>query len=169
MTMSGGSDVRDESVEVFREAAIEWAALGNGQVVVDAALSVLLADLDGATEEVSRLAGVLAASVDDEVEELLPDAARSLGVEVYEAQSHEAGIACARLFARRCLDGVMSTDQLTYEASRLWKLCRESSELFQLMGMNLGGDETAHFSSADWDAVDRGVREIAVQLLEGTS
>lgn len=102
---------RGDALERLREAAIEWAAGGRGQVIVDAAATALAADVDSPT--LRMLAGAPHVSADEEARELAPQAFRELGLEISERLSPEAYIESARQHAHNFLAGQMSARELT--------------------------------------------------------
>jgi hypothetical protein len=102
---------RGDALENLREAAIEWAAGGRGQLIVDAAATALAADVDSPT--LRMLAGAPHVSADAEASQLAPQAFRELGLEISERLSPEAYIEAARQQARRFLAGQLSARELT--------------------------------------------------------
>lgn len=104
-------DDEAESLRAFREAAIDWAAGGRGQPLVDAAADALAAGLDSPTLRV--LAGTPHSSADAEASELAERTFNELGLDIESRMSSTALIEGARQLARRFLAGEMEARELT--------------------------------------------------------
>lgn len=87
-----------EDRERLRRAAIEWAAGGRGQALVDAAADALVAGLD--SPSLRLLAGATRRTADEEASEFGPDAFRELDIAVHERNSSAAIVDAARLAAQ---------------------------------------------------------------------
>jgi hypothetical protein len=134
----------DAVLSRFREAAIDWAAGGRGQPIVDAAAQALADGLDSPTLRV--LASAPRASADDEAWGLAPDVFEELGLEIPERMSDAAYIAGAVLVGRRFLDGQGTA--------------REVAKRLYAMFVSAGYPrELADFSGLDdmYDMLDTGV------------
>lgn len=91
----------EEEREAFMRAAVDWAAGGRGQPLVDAAADALVAGLDTPTLRV--LAGAPHAAADEEATELAPLVFEELGISVHERLSPQAIVDGGRQLARRFL------------------------------------------------------------------
>lgn len=138
------TDRLDATLVRFREAAIDWAAGGRPQPLVDAAALALADGIDSPT--LRLLAGTPRASADDEAWELAPAVFEELGLQIPERLSEAAYIAGAVLVAQRFLDGQGSAREV---AERLYAMYLSADY----------PDELADFSRlADmYDMLDTGV------------
>ncbi len=118
--MAGGSDERADAIEAFRDAAIEWAATGYGQPLVDAAGALIVADPAIESEALVMLAGAPARLADEEAHAYAAAASSDVGVDLADPQSPEAYRAFGRLLARRFLAGAGSERDLARKVRRLW-------------------------------------------------
>jgi len=109
------------ALERFKRAAIEWAAGGRGQPLVDAAAQALVDGLDTPTLRV--LAGAPHSAADEEAEDLGPAVFDELGVQIHERRSTPAAIEGARLRALRFLEHGGSPRDL---ARDLWRIYEHS-------------------------------------------
>jgi hypothetical protein len=91
-----------DSLDDLRDAAVEWAAGGRGQPLVDAVVNALVAGAD--TPALVLLAGATRALADEEAAEFAPRMFDELGLVVHERRSEAAYLAAARLEARRFLE-----------------------------------------------------------------
>ncbi len=132
--MIEGMSQRSDALEDLREAAIEWAAGGRGQLIVDAAASALAADVDSPT--LRMLAGTPHVSADEEASELAPQAFRELGLEISEQLSPEAHIEAARQQARRFLAGQMSARELTGYLAGFYRAAGYPTDLQTWIGLD---------------------------------
>jgi len=105
----------NDAADALADAAIEWAAGGRGQLVVDAAAQALADGLDSPTLRV--LAGAPRATADEEATELAPTVFHELGISVHDRLSAEAIVEGARQRAARFLAGREPPRNL---ASDLW-------------------------------------------------
>jgi hypothetical protein len=92
---------RDEALDALTRAAIDWAAGGRGQPLVDAAAHALAVGIDSPTLRV--LAGASRKTADEEATELAPTVFEELGITVHERLSPEAIVQGARQLAGRFL------------------------------------------------------------------
>ncbi|HEX7167581.1 MAG TPA: hypothetical protein VF230_11430, partial [Acidimicrobiales bacterium] len=133
-----------EPADAFASAAIEWAAGGPGQPLVDAAVDALVAGIDSPTLRI--LAGAGHANADAEATELAPKVFKELGMHVDERLSPSAIVAGARQKARRFLDEGGSPRQLAQDVWRMYVNARYPAELSAWAGLD------------DWyDMLDTGV------------
>jgi hypothetical protein len=106
-----------EVLEAFAEAAVEWAAGGRGQPLVDAAAEALAAGLDSPALRV--LAGAPRAAADEETAEVAPLVFEELKITIHERFSAQAVVEGARQRAIRFLNGEGSARTL---AGDLWRM-----------------------------------------------
>jgi hypothetical protein len=85
----------------LQEAAIDWAAGGPAQPLVDVAVDGLVGGVD--TPTLRLLAGSTRAEADEEAVELAPKLFEEFGIQVHERLSTPAIIEAARMEARRFL------------------------------------------------------------------
>jgi hypothetical protein len=108
-------DSTEQARIAFTEAAVEWAAGGPAQPLVNEAANALAAGLDTPTLRV--LAGAPKALADDEARELAPAVFAELGLRIAERLGPQAIVDGARLDAKRVL---ATNGSLRKLATRLW-------------------------------------------------
>jgi hypothetical protein len=121
------------ALDAFAGAAIDWAAGGRGQALVDAAVDALVAGIDSPTLRV--LAGAPRAVADEEATELAPLVFEELGVTVPERLSSEAFVEGARQSAGRWLDEGGSARALANEMWRSYAAAGYPDELAVWSGL----------------------------------
>lgn len=148
----------------FNDAAIEWAAGGSGQALVDAAVEALVDDLD--SKHLRVLAGAPSRFADEEATEFAPWAFEELGLTVAPRFSREAVIDGARLAARRFLDnGAAQPRALAYEMWAAYSAADYPDELRQWSGIDDEYDCIGNgYSRTDASELDALVREMAREL-----
>jgi len=134
MALTTMADHSDATLSQFREAAIDWAAGGRGQPLVDAAAQALADGLDSPTLRV--LAGAPRASAGDEAWELAPDVFEELGLEIPERMSEAAYIAGAVLVGRRFLDGQGTARDVARRLYAMFVSAGYPSELADFSGLD---------------------------------
>lgn len=159
-----GMAERSGPLTEFNEAAIEWAAGGRGQGLVDAAAIALAEGLDSKTLRV--LAGAPRRFADEEATELAAWVFEELGLKVAPRLSSEAVVDGARLAARRFLDsGAAQPRALAFE---MWSTCRAAGypdELQQWSGIDDDYDCIGNgYSRTDAAELDAIVVELAREL-----
>jgi hypothetical protein len=134
MEVTTMADSSDATLSQFQEAAIDWAAGGRGQPLVDAAAQALADGLDSPTLRV--LAGAPHASADDEARELAPAVFEELGLEIPERMSDAAYIAGAVLVGRRFLDGQGTARDVAKRLYAMFVSAGYPNELAEFSGLD---------------------------------
>lgn len=122
-----------DPVEVFTEAAVEWAAGGRGLPLVEAAGDLLVAGPD--TPSLRLLAGVPIAAAEDETGDLAPAVFEELGIDVPSRLSSEAFVAWARIRAHQFLEGAGIPREFTAEIARHYVASGYDSDLAELASL----------------------------------
>lgn len=155
-----------EPSEIFAEAAIDWAAGGRGQPLVDAAAEALVAGLDSPTLRI--LAGARRANADLEATELGPTVFEELGIQIHDRLSPEAIIAGARQKARRFLSEGGSPRQFAKDLWRMYASAGYPQELSAWSGLDDWYDMLdSRVIAGPIADVDVAVTEAARDLVDG--
>lgn len=126
-TMTSDNDGPKAALARLRRAAVEWAAGGRGQPLVDVAADAVASGLD--SPSLRMLAGATRVKADEEAAEFGPDAFQELGIAVNTWRSDAAILDVARMRAEDFLNGIGSPRSLAAEMYRLYVAARWSSEL----------------------------------------
>jgi hypothetical protein len=157
----------DGALDAFTAAAIDWAAGGRGQPLVDAAANALAAGLASPTLRV--LAGASHGSADEEASDLAPTVFTELGLDVRERLSTEAKIEGARQQAARFLSGQGSARELARELGGMYASAGYPEELNTWSGIDDWYDMLeGKVISGDLRDADAAVVDAARALVAGT-
>jgi hypothetical protein len=118
----------------FREAAIDWAAGGRGQPLVDAAAEALAQGLD--SPSLRLLAGAIKRTSDEEASELAPATFAELGLDVPVRLSTEAVIAGARRMAMKFAADPVNPRAFARDMWRMYVQAQYDSELDGFAGFD---------------------------------
>ena len=155
-----------DSLDVFREAAIAWAAGGRGEPLVHAAAEALVAGLDSPTLRV--LAGTPHSFADEEAAQLAPATFAELGLDIEPSLSSAALIEGARQLARSFLAGHVDARQLTRLLAGLYVQADYPAELNTWMGFDDYYDMVRDgVIAGSVDAIDADVADAARDLATG--
>jgi hypothetical protein len=123
-----------DALSSFYCAALEWAAGGRGQAIVDAAANALVDGLD--TPALRFLAGATHSAADSEAPEWVPKAAAELGLTIPERLSTDAYIRASRLHASRFLADRADPRSFAQTGYRLYVAAGYPAELAVFSGLD---------------------------------
>lgn len=126
--------MQNEALSSFYCAALEWAAGGRGQAIVDAAANALVDGLD--TPALRFLAGATHSAADSEALEWAPQAAAELGLAIPERLSTDAYIRASRLYASRFLADRADPRSFAQTGYRLYVAAGYPAELAVFSGLD---------------------------------
>lgn len=156
----------NDAVAVFTEAAIDWAAGGRGQPLVDAAAHALTAGIDSPTLRI--LAGSPHSAADEEATDLAPRVFEELGLTIAERMSAEAMIRGARQRARRFVSEGGSPRALTSDLYGVYVAAGYPDELSAWTALDDWYDMVrTGVIAGSVDDVDKAATEAAHALAEG--
>lgn len=131
-----------KALDAFAAAAVDWAAGGRGQPLVDAAAQALVDGLDSPT--LRLLAGAPAATADEEASDLAHSVFEELGLAIATRLSSSAIVERARQRARRFLQGDDTARELARDLWRMHVAAGYPDELADFAGLDDWYDMIEH-------------------------
>jgi hypothetical protein len=156
-----------DPLERFRLAAVEWAAGGRGQPLVDAAAEALVDGIDSPSLRV--LAGTIRISADLETKELAPTVFAELGLSIDERMTPQAMLTYAKQAAQQFLTFGGQPRVLAEALYRAYIDSGYVAELSDFSGIDDWYDMIdGNVIAGSLDEVDSAVTEAAEALLQGS-